>query len=157
MGFWVLLLKINVGSRLRTNIKLKCLFVNGQCQIFGGRATRRSPLRDGIPRPHGGTLFLRAFKGERERRTEASACAKAQALVSSLVLGDGGNGRGLGWESWSGLHPGCPQGTPLQEMRWPRPHQGGEPSPPRGTRGRLLGPLRGLCMTGLLAFESPSP
>ncbi len=45
------------------------------------------------PNPPGGTLTpfiplsLRAYKGEGEEKTEGSACAMAQALPSSLVLG----------------------------------------------------------------------
>ncbi len=37
-------------------------------------------------------LSLRAIKGEGEEKTEASTCAKAQVLASSLVLGEGGYG-----------------------------------------------------------------
>ncbi len=89
-----------------------------------------------IPQPPKGTLTplvplsLRAYKGEGERRTEAGVGATHPRLPLVQYWGGGG-------------------GMPLSPT--------GEPSPPRETRGRLLGPLRGLCMTGLSTFESPSP
>ncbi len=39
---------------------------------------------------NGGTLTLRAFKGEGERKPEACTCASAQVHASGLVLGGGG-------------------------------------------------------------------
>ena len=61
---------------------------------YGGRqggkevsplSRRRGTLIPSVP------LSLRAIKGEGKQKTEASACALAQALASSLVLGGGGN------------------------------------------------------------------
>ena len=57
--------------------------VKSKCTAIGGIS----------PQPLGGTLTpliplsLRACKGEGEEKTEGSACAMAQALPSSLVLG----------------------------------------------------------------------
>ena len=47
-------------------------------------------------------LSLRAYKGEGEEKTEASACARAQALASSLVLG-GGKNKGMHVDQGAGV------------------------------------------------------
>ena len=156
-----------------------------------------SPLRDS-------GQALRACKGEGEEKTGGSACALAQALPPSLVLGDGGNpapdsSRGIGMTGVSGVGsqfwgPSRPPGSNMSPTRPPCfliiRYQGGcdgrmgvvknrvglvkgvwdssrgfrttvrgggwrwtevtscrwvgHPplDPPRGTRGRLLGPIR---------------
>ncbi len=57
---------------------------------------------------------LRAFKGEGERRTEAHACAKAQAWASNSVLGEEGTSRLYFFE-------GSRDGDERQEMAFAGP------------------------------------
>ncbi len=104
---------VSVGSRLRTNIKLKCLFVNGQCQIFGGRGPAPSPDSS---RGIGMTGEKGTVGDEGARRVGKRGPLPAH--TSSRLSMSGPSARG---------------GEPSPP--W-------SPSPPRGTRGRLLGPLR---------------
>ena len=89
-----------------------CDFRHGFDCLRDGEGTltpHSKPGREYPSSPHRRTLTpliplsLRALKGEGEEKTEASACAMAQALASSLVLGrrEGITERGRGeLRSW---------------------------------------------------------
>ena len=107
----------------------------------------------GDPQPHRGTLTplvplsLRAIEGEGEEKTEASACALAQALASSLVLGKK-EGEGLlgcgvlffilfvGF--WVGDGRRWPEAVPLFPFGQILDMRPGEAHRPRGRRNEML-------------------